>query len=428
MYGKTLRPAAGSFGSVVLNSTASTTIALGSQLTDGGGLRYQVTVGGTYANAALIPIQALDAGDATNLPAGSSLQWRTAPAFSAPTALVATGGLTNGVDAEDPENLRQRTLEKIRNPPSSGNASHCIQTAEDASPSVQGAYAYPAAQGPGTVHIAVTAAPTSSNSSRQVSSTLMTGTIIPYIAGILAEHAYVVTTTVVDTPVNCAIGLSIPSAPTASPPGQGGGWLDGRPWPYLVSGDGYNNASVTTVTSPTVLIVNTGYAPTVNVSRVSWFSYGERKLYKATVIASSGSAGAFTITLDAPFTGIVAGDYIFPQSANQETYIAAVLAAFELMGPGEKTANASALLRAFRHPTPTVSAQYSLGPELLRAITDSATEVTSTAFIYRLDPTNAASIIGPSGALTPPATDTLGSIENAPLIYIPKNIAFYQAL
>lgn len=428
LYGNVLQAASGSFGAVILNASSSTTVALGSQLTDSGGLRYQVSVGGTYAPGASIPVASMDPGSATNLAAGTSLQWRTAPAYSAPTALVALGGLINGVDAENQEALRQRTIQKIQNPPGSGNASHCIQVGQAASPSVQFAFCYPGPQGAGTVHNALTAAPTATNSSRQIAAPLMSGTIVPYILGTLAEHAYIVTTTVVDTPVDIAIGLNLPPATTASPPGPGGGWLDGSPWPYMVSGDGYNAAIVTGVTSPTQVTVNTGYAPTPSVSRVCWFNYSTRKLLKATVIAFSGSPSNYTITLDTPFTGIATGDYISPQSANQDLYIQAVLAAYELMGPGEKTSNASALIRAFRHPLPTISAPSALGPALLQAITSSASEVSSAAFMIRNDAVNADLILGPSGVLTPPTSVDTGSIENAPLIYIPKNIAFYPAL
>jgi len=118
---------------------------------------------------------------------------------------------------------------------------------------------------------------------------------------------------------------------------------------------------------------------------------------------------------------------VHPQSANQDLYLAAVLAGFELMGPAEKTSNASALLRAFRHPLPFISAPYSLGPQLLKGITDSASEVAGAAYAFRDDVVHF--LDGPSGILTPQDTvSRIGNIEQAPGIYIPQNLAFYPAL
>lgn len=420
-YGNRLRPAAGSFGAVVFNVTAPSLVATGAQLTDSNGLSYEVAVGGVYPNGNSIPIRALGLGAATNLPAGSSLQWRSAPAFSAPTALVDIGGLVNGIDAETPENLRQRTLDKIRNSPGNGNPQHLIETALASSPSVQGVFVNPAIQGPGTVHIAVTAAPTATNVSREIVPALMTGTINPYIQGTLPSGvAYVVVTTVNDVQTEASICLSLPAAVTASPAGPGGGWLDGTPWPTvnLTSSWAAPVSVVTTTTQFTVL--STASAPTPGVTQVAWFSYAEKKLYKATVIAVTGSTPNWAITIDTPFTGIYTGAFIFPQSANQDLYIAALLAGYELMGPGEKSANASALIRGFRHPIPSQSWPYSLGPELLRAITDSSTEVLSAQYAFRFD--GVVSINGSSGLLTPQIPV---AITDPPNIFIPKNVAFY---
>src|SRR5882672_4885010 len=136
------RNAAGSFGPIVANCSVPAAVPAGAELTDQNGLVYSVSVGGTYTIGDLIPVQSTSAGDATNLAEGSSLNWRNAPAFFAPVALVGPGGLVNGVDGETEENFRQRVLAKEALVPASGNAEHCNEIAEASSPSVQKAFTY----------------------------------------------------------------------------------------------------------------------------------------------------------------------------------------------------------------------------------------------------------------------------------------------
>jgi hypothetical protein len=414
------RNAAGSLGNIIANSSAPGLVPAGKQLTDDSGLRYEVTVGGTYAVGDSIPIQALDTGDATNLPEGSSLQWAGAPPFFAPTALVGVGGLINGVDAETEENFRQRVLANEANVPASGNPEHCNEIAEASSPSVQKAFTYPAVQGPGTEHIAVCAAPTATNLRRDINSILMTGTIIPYILGKLPSRSLQVITTVNNVFITMAFGLNLPAAPTASPSGPGGGWLDGTPWPPLNPTGGINVVTVTSSTDSTHFVVNTTVAPIVGVSRVARFDFAENKLYTATVIGYNSGSGV--VTLDQPLNDLAmsVGDVIFPQSQNQLQYVAAVLAAGELLGPGEKTTNASALIRGFRHPIPTSSWPSAMGANFLQAITQAGGEVQSAQFNYRNDGTTTVTTQG--GNFFPAIP---GVVTDPPNIFVPFRFGFY---
>lgn len=419
---KSKSPGAGSVGNVVFNSSASSLVATGSQLIGPQGFRYEVTTGGTYADDDLIPVRALDTGGKTNLAAGTSLRWQTAPAFSSPIALVAPGGLVNGTDEEDDEDLRAKVLADIANPPNGENAAQLITDCEDSSPAVQKGFAYPAAQGAGTIHGAVTAVPTDTNKSREVASVTMSGTVVPYVSGQTTEHAYVVTTTVEDVDTTLSIGLNLPSAPSASPPGPGGGWLDGSPWPY-VTGGAISRASVTAVTSSTVFTVDAQTAPVAGVARIAWLSPTDWTLYKATVLSSTGTAGAYVITLDAPFPNIAVGCLIWPQCENQQLYVDAILAAFRLMGPGEKTDNASSLQRAFRHPPTYESWPSSLGPHMLRSLEDAAPEIANSQFLYRSDGTT--TVTGAEGLVEPQVP---ADIEDAPRIFVPEHVAFYRLI
>lgn len=414
--------AAGSIGGVVLEASASSPIETGRELTDSAGLRYEVIIGGTYADGATVPIRAIDTGSATNHAAGDVLRWVSAPPYSAPTAEVATGGLTNGIDEEDDEVFRARILSVYQNPPGAGNWEHVAEMAEESIASVQKAFVYPAVQGPGSIHVAVTAAPTDDSVSRVVASATVSGVVDPYVKGKLPTHAHIVTTTVADVNVDVAIGLSLPEAPTANPPGPGGGWTNGTPWPSVDAASTYR-CTVTAVTSTTQFTVDATTAPSINVTRIAWYSHSEQKLYTGLITASSGTPGSYLITVDKPFTDIATGAYIWPECQNAQTYVDAVLEHFALMGPGEKTDNVSALVRGFRHPTPSSGWPYSVGPFMLRDISDAGDEVLDAQFLHRTDGTTTK--LGSTGLLTPsvPSVST-----DPPKIYVPRYIGFYRLL
>ena len=429
IVGLSRRAAIGSAGVITLSSSVSSTlVTFGQQLLDAAGLRYQVTVGGSYANGAYIPVASIDTGKAANHSNGDTLTWVTAPAFAAPTASVGTtggsDGLTGGADSEVgiDEPPRARLLYSLANPAKGGNSSNVIQWCLQSTPIVQSAWCYPALMGPGTVFAAVSQQPTvtppltSTSKSRQLSNTLLIGTVQPYVQGQLPEHVFSVVASVVDQPTDVAILLNLPSAPTASPPGPGGGWVDGSPWPASIGGTA--PVTVTAVTSSTSFTVNAATAPTDGVSHIAWLNPSNWTLYTATVLSHTGT-GPFVINLDTPMPGIAAGNYIWPQAVQQLNYVAAILQAFSLMGPGEWTTSSPILARAYRHPSPTFSWPYLLSPVQLKIVINSGPEVLDANWIYRsnLSPTvpSAPTVNTSTGVLTSPA----------PNILTPRNIAFY---
>lgn len=412
--------AAGSIGNVIITASATSPIVSGAELTDSLGLRYAVVTGGNYANGDSVPIRAIDVGDDTNHAEGDVLTWVSAPPYCDDKVTVDSGGLVNGINTEDDEVLRARVLDLLGTPPGAGNWEHVVELAEESTSSVQKAFVYPAVGGPATVHVAVAAAPTATSKSRALASTTLNAEVAPYVTGKLPRGAAITSTTVTDVNVDLAIGLSIPESLTANPPGPGGGWTNGTPWPS-VDGTTTFAVSVTVATDSTNFTVDAQTAPTAGVTRIAWLSTVDWKVKTALVTAFSGSAGAYAITIDTPFTGIGVGAFIWPECQNAETYAQAVLDAFALMGPGEKTSNASALTRGFRHPIPLNSWPYSIGPAMERAVTDSGDEVLSTAFLYRSDGT--VTLNGSGSSLTPQVP---AALTDAPNIYIPRHIAFYR--
>jgi uncharacterized phage protein gp47/JayE len=422
-----IRPAGGSAGNITLNNSQATVVPLGATLVDTTGLVYAVAVGGTYAVNAQVPVVSLSGGVATNHVNGDVLRWIVPPTYCGQTVVVglpgAEDGLVGGVDAESAENARARMVLRLQNPMGGGNWTTFALLAAASTPVVQAAFVYPAANGSGTVHVACVAYAStlaaSNARNRDVSAAVMTSTVVPFVTGNVAEYAEVVVTTVTNQPVDVAVGLSLPAAPAASPPGPGGGWLDGIPWPNNSTGAASFKCSITAVASSTQFTCDAPTAPIPGVSRIAWLDPATWKLYTATVVAFTGTGGAFVCEIDTPWATLITSFatyavlYVFPQMVNQTTYVTAFLGAFAAMGPGEKTNAAGLVSRAVRHPLPTTQFPYTLGNSQLQAVTDSDPNVTASTWYYR-------------GGLAAPYAPTLpGSIANPPGQLVPKNIGFY---
>ncbi len=413
--------AAGSIGFIIIVASATSPIPTGQELLDANGLRFRVTVGGNYANGASVPVEAVDAGAATNKAEGDILRWKTSPPFCDERVTVGAGGLVNGIDAEDDEALRARVLAVFQNPPGSGNWEHCAELAEESDARVQKAFVHPAALGPSTVRIVVTAAPTLTNKNRDVASTVLTGTVTPYVKGKLPEHAEVTLTTVTNSLCDVAFALSLPEAPTANPPGVGGGWVNGTPWP-APDGTTTFKCAVTAVTTSTQFTVDATTVPNPGVTRIAWLSPVDWRVYTALVTSYSGTSGAYVINIDTPFTSIAIGNLIWPECQNAKLYCETILAQFALMGPGEVTSNVSALVRGFRHPIAANGWPMALAPHLLNALAKAHEEVLSASFLYRTAPSHSV-LTGSSGALNP---NVPAAISDPPTQFVPKNLAFYR--
>lgn len=424
----TARAASGSIGSFIHSSSAVSPIVTGARLLDGAGLQYQVPTGGLYANGALVPVEAVDTGEETNLEAGSILRWVAPPPFADSKVLVATGGLINGAPADTEEVVRERLIAVLSSAPASGNCTHYATAAENASSSVAKAFVYPGIQGAGSLHVAVIGSPTATNKTRVVSSPTITGTISPQVAA-LVEHVLTLTTTSTDRPATVTVGLSLPDAPSASPPGLGGGWTVGTPWPAPSATDTADTThwrtEVTGVVSTSRFIVDAPTAPTANVSRICWLSPTDWKLYSALVTTVHvATPGAVEISIDKSFTGIALGCLIWPECEQAQDLVDAALAHFELMGPGEKTSNAGLLSRAFRHPPAVITYPYALDATYLDSLRSVVPELRASQFWLRDYSGLATPVRGATqGRLTPgvPATTT-----DPPLIFTPNHIAFYR--
>jgi uncharacterized phage protein gp47/JayE len=430
------RGAVPSHGNVTVYTTApgGSNFPNGAQLTDETGQSYSVISGGTKTNEQTVGIVANAGGTSTNHVNGDTLSWVDQPAFSGPNvtvgALGGTDGLVDGADSEigNDELYRPRIIYAFSNPDKDGNEARVADLAVQSSNIVGSCYVYPALQGAGTVFAVVCAIPqasapfTSTSKSRAVPAGTIAGAVLPFLQGALGGQPYVQVSSSTDVPTTLAIQVFLPSSPGASPPGPGGGWLDASPWPMSVgatpSAVGIAPVHVTAISSTTVFTVNATTPPASGVSRIACLSTADWQLYTATVLSYTGTSGAYTLTIDTPMPYVALNEVIFPQSVNQDNYVAAVFAAFAGMGPGEWSTNAAVLARAFRHPSTALNNPSSLSNAWLKPLINAGPEVGDALFIYRGTATGP--LVSP---FTPSASD---DVTIAPGVFTPGPTGWYQ--
>lgn len=438
-----LRPAGPSAGPLVFTAAlppnVGVAISQGQQLLDPSGLTYEVSVGGTYAaGGPPVPINSVDVGAATKLTAGTVLRWVTPPAFVNPTAAVGVGGLTGGADPETYDGLRARLMEKLGNPPNGVNWASLVTAIEGATGAVQKGFAYPACNGASTEHGAAVGAPpgttTPTGRNRDVDALVTLPTVIvPAALADRPQFVETVITTIQNYPVQLCIGLSLPASALSSPQGPGGGWIDADPFPVpdLVA---ILFCATTVVTSSTSITLQSVSAPVLG-GQVSWVSTDDWQLYTAKILSFTVSGGGplftYAVVLDSPFVSvngvtIAVGDYVFPAALNMGTYVAAWLAGFGALGPGEKTSAPGLMPRAMRRPLASQSWPSALLRPFLANFTGAGPEVTDAQYLYKSPIAGAPSptIITVFGTqyIAPPLP---ALITDGPYILTPNRVAFY---
>lgn len=152
MHGITPTPATFAGGNVNAVGAETSVIPVDTILRLDAVTAYRVTAGQVIgpSEAVVLPVEALLAGDAANLPEDAELTFESPIAGVNSVAAVATGGITGGVDEEGTEELRARYLLHLRRPPQ-GGADQDYEAWALAVPGVTRAWVYPNELGLGTV-------------------------------------------------------------------------------------------------------------------------------------------------------------------------------------------------------------------------------------------------------------------------------------
>lgn len=331
-------------------STSGATIFSGDLLTHiPTGLRFQVTNTGLYTSASAIPINGVDTGPSTNLPAGTILTWAsprpgvTSSNGAATILAQADGsGLSGGVSAEDDNSLRARLDYIASNPPASGNDAQ-YQQALLSTPgvAVQQGFTYPAVLGPGTIAVTFTLRPAQPGANRIPNATQL-ALAAAYLGGVFPAGDSIMMCALVSVPVT--VVLKVLWAVGAA------GWADGTTFPNYHASPNLVSAAPNAgaVLSPTAFRVTSSAmteVPTVGQS-IGFFDltnlvFRRKKLATVTTISPS----AYDVTVDTT-TGVsdtgytpINGQACCPWSDSLNSLITPVLSYFATLGPGEQYAS-----------------------------------------------------------------------------------------
>ncbi len=141
-------------GPVDLDGSDDAVVAAGEILQALNGVQYRVMADVIFdGDSATAQVEAVVAGAAGNAIAGVQLSFVSPVAGVSSAAVVATGGIAGGNDAEDPEAWRARILDRIRKPPQGGSRADYEQWVKSV-PGVTRVWVYPRWAGAGTVGLA----------------------------------------------------------------------------------------------------------------------------------------------------------------------------------------------------------------------------------------------------------------------------------
>lgn len=153
VWGIGRKVAAAATGVATFTGSNATTIPTGVVLQRADGAEFVTTAAGTISGgSASIAVAAREPGEAGNTPAGTQLALAAQILGVAGVATVGTGGLAAGVDVEADDDLRQRLLSRIQQPPQGGTASDYVTWALEV-PGVTRAWVFPQWMGAGTVGV-----------------------------------------------------------------------------------------------------------------------------------------------------------------------------------------------------------------------------------------------------------------------------------
>lgn len=422
--GLTLQAAGPSQGFAVLSAVTNSPILIptGSTFQDQNGLKYSILIGGPFSNGELMQIISVSTGSATNLAAGSVLKWTNPPPFANSTALVATGGLSGGVDSETIEQLRARYFERTRNSPRSSNWASLAASAEKATTFVRKAFVYPGVYGGSSAHLAVLGRPTASNKDCVIDPVIISQFVEPLVRNEQPEHSDLIITGIEATGVSVCIGLKIPDSIRATPPGAGGGWIDSVPWPVMTgTGSTQDEVIINSVHNSGEYTVLCDKDPSVGDS----FCYvsPEFRFYQtqvkqivsaADVSLPQGTRRTVRFKTSTPLYSAIStatpaaiGNPFWPACENAEDYVNSIYSSFENVGPTEKTTTISFLNWAYRRPQKEKSFPDQVNVAFLRAL-KVFTEVEDADFI-----------------LTPDTVVENVIYQQKPTLAVPEFISFY---
>jgi uncharacterized phage protein gp47/JayE len=202
-YGVYRKTGTKSMSIVVFTGINGTIVPKGTLVQTVGGLLFQTTSNVTIiGETASVSVEALQIGSKYNV-TGSTI---TKIPISVPgiTKVTNTIAATGGTDEEDDTSLVNRFLYQLRNPVTSGNASHYKQWAESVN-GVGAAKVIPLGNGPGTVKIVVV------DFNKRAADTILISNVVAYIEANRPIGASVSVESAIEKAISINVTLSIDS-------------------------------------------------------------------------------------------------------------------------------------------------------------------------------------------------------------------------
>lgn len=200
-WGLTRHPATQATGVITLTGTAGVVVPAGTRFRTGGGVEFELTAdaGIDAGGVGTGGIRAVMAGVASNVMAGTITE--------IPTAIQGLQSVTNaeptsgGAEVETDDMLRERLLERMSRPATSGNIYHYIQWAK-AVPGIGDARVVPIWDGPGTVKVVLL------DANRQPASAELVAEVVSYIEAERPIGALVTVVAATGVPINVSVTIS----------------------------------------------------------------------------------------------------------------------------------------------------------------------------------------------------------------------------
>jgi uncharacterized phage protein gp47/JayE len=340
------RPVAvGGSGSVTIGASGGGgTIFAGDQLT-ALGLTFACSVTNLYFNGDAVPIQGVDTGPATNLPAGTVMTWTSPrPGITATATVFAQldgSGLSGGRDEATDEEYRKLWNEAKQSRAASGNDGEIQELAETtAGIAVEKAFTVPGCLGPATTCVMFTLKPSTVTSSRLPNPTQVAAVLANVVGSMPADEG-IFGALLSSQPVDCTFKV------TWDP--NGVGWADITTWPayYSILTQGIIVNAATDATHFILQTSNSVYTSVVNPLPGQTIGFYDQPFgtFRRKRILTVVGTGPWTIVVDASngtsdesYTPI-AGQRACPWSESLQDLVAPVAATFQALGPGEQFAS-----------------------------------------------------------------------------------------
>jgi uncharacterized phage protein gp47/JayE len=325
----------------ITTATGGATIQDGDELRNTKtGQRFRCTATALYTADKPPPIASVDTGPATNLEAGTVLQWTNPRPGCAKNCTVRAdsdgNGLTGGRDAATDEEWIALLKDARRNPPAGANDAAIRKAVRDTPGlQVEAVFTYPAIYGPGMTAVAFTVKPTTTGGNR-IPTTAQSAYVKANLLAQLPHDDGIFMLTILEQSTEVALEIDWRSGAAS--------WADITPWPVWIPGDPIRVVSGATPTATTFRVgtaTNTTTpqaGQTIGVYDADAGVFRRKRIESVTVITPNQKWDIVVDTSEAvsdtDFTPVI-GDLVSPWSDSLDSVAEPVIAAFAKLGTGE---------------------------------------------------------------------------------------------